>query len=108
MHVCLYHFLQMYSSSRRVALQQGGELLRPGAGLPSELVPGWLGGPAAVRWLKHFTRPSRRPLAGVVQPSGTGGAAIQVQQVQKPTGDTMHSVLTSNGSPYQNFQGRIM
>lgn len=28
--------------------------------------------------------------------------------VAKPAGDTIHSVITSSGSGYQNFQGRIM
>lgn len=26
---------------------------------------------------------------------------------QHPPGDTIHTLYTSNGSPYQNFQGRI-
>lgn len=32
----------------------------------------------------------------------------QTKQAKKLKGDTVHSLYTSNGSPYQNFQGRIM
>lgn len=36
-----------------------------------------------------------------------GGAAMQMQG--SPTkGDTIHTLCTSNGSPYLNFQNRIM
>jgi hypothetical protein len=36
-----------------------------------------------------------------------GGAAVQMQA--SPTkGDTIHTLCTSNGSPYLNFQNRIM
>lgn len=31
-----------------------------------------------------------------------------VQVSAKPSGDTIHSVITSSGSGYQNFQGRVM
>lgn len=34
--------------------------------------------------------------------------AKAVEEDKPPAGDTIHSLLTSNGSPYQNFQGRIM
>eukprot|EP00197_Chlamydomonas_leiostraca_P008698 CAMPEP_0202860356 /NCGR_PEP_ID=MMETSP1391-20130828/2094_1 /ASSEMBLY_ACC=CAM_ASM_000867 /TAXON_ID=1034604 /ORGANISM="Chlamydomonas leiostraca, Strain SAG 11-49" /LENGTH=430 /DNA_ID=CAMNT_0049539511 /DNA_START=142 /DNA_END=1434 /DNA_ORIENTATION=+ len=44
--------------------------------------------------------------------SSATSTATQSQQAEEeykpPAGDTIHSLLTSNGSPYQNFQGRIM
>lgn len=36
-----------------------------------------------------------------------GGAAVQTQ-ASPTTGDTIHTLCTSNGSPYLNFQNRIM
>lgn len=43
------------------------------------------------------------------QVSGTGsGGASAVVASSRPAGLTIHSVMTSSGSAYQNFQGRIM
>ncbi|KAG2496629.1 hypothetical protein HYH03_005450 [Edaphochlamys debaryana] len=39
---------------------------------------------------------------------GGNGATTQSAASTKPAGDTIHSMITSSGSPYQNFQGRIM
>jgi hypothetical protein len=48
---------------------------------------------------------SRRAAAG----EGGGGHEVRGALTgAKPPGGTVHTLLTSNGSPYQNFQGRIM
>mmetsp|Transcript_4490 Transcript_4490/g.7562 ORF Transcript_4490/g.7562 Transcript_4490/m.7562 type:complete len:426 (-) Transcript_4490:524-1801(-) len=45
-------------------------------------------------------------VAGAATTGSTASSAAVA--IGKPAGDTIHSLLTSNGSPYQNFQGRIM
>mmetsp|Transcript_41766 Transcript_41766/g.124933 ORF Transcript_41766/g.124933 Transcript_41766/m.124933 type:complete len:415 (-) Transcript_41766:147-1391(-) len=52
--------------------------------------------------------------SGVGAPGGTGTAVTIDAASQsdagtsKPAGDTIHSIITSSGSGYQNWQGRIM
>lgn len=61
-------------------------------------------GYVAMETVDHMYSSSRR----VALQQDVANTAATVKQDKKPAGDTMHSVLTSNGSPYQNFQGRIM
>lgn len=51
----------------------------------------------------------------IVRPAGGAAAAVESKAVVTkavasfPTkGDTIHTLVTSNGSPYLNFQNRIM
>ncbi|KAG2438731.1 hypothetical protein HXX76_005276 [Chlamydomonas incerta] len=44
----------------------------------------------------------------IIAGSGQATTAATKTADARPAGNTIHSVITGNGSPYQNFQGRIM
>ncbi|KAJ9529887.1 hypothetical protein QJQ45_022308 [Haematococcus lacustris] len=61
----------------------------------------------------HAATPAEATMASVLSPLQAAPAPAKPQPVSrqldiKPAGDTIHSLLTSNGSPYQGFQTRIM
>ncbi|EFJ51470.1 hypothetical protein VOLCADRAFT_103500 [Volvox carteri f. nagariensis] len=67
------------------------------------IVAGYLLGVALMETVDMFYATPVNPTAVALSGNpGQGGGATKVG------GKTIHSVLTSNGSPYQNFQGRIM
>jgi hypothetical protein len=75
------------------------------------------GGRPAARLVWESRRASRsapdaprlptRP-AGIKGASSLVGTLPPIAKRQGLPGDTIHTLYTSNGSPYQNFQGRIM
>ncbi len=53
--------------------------------------------------------PGATVAAGAQQQAGKAASAVAAEAKGSPTtGDTIHTLCTSNGSPYLNFQNRIM
>jgi hypothetical protein len=92
----------------RASLQQ--QARRPG------LAAGWLAAPSRLLARPHPAHTQRPdphprthpPTPGVKGASNLLGTLPAIAKRQGLPGDTIHTLYTSNGSPYQNFQGRIM
>jgi hypothetical protein len=61
-------------------------------------------GPLPIR--TAMTQSPEVKMAG--EPSTSSVSSSSSVAISKPKGDTIHTVMTSSGSGYQNFQGRIM